>query len=353
MEHHIPVEGQTRIFHPTYVRLLCLYLRHRGVRLADALAGTGMTWRQLLHEKRLIPFEAMRSLVINAKRLTGCPALGLEWGASVEVAAHGLSGAAVAASQDVSEALQASVRYYPLRGRAVALDLVRDADGATLVIREPIAFGDIRSFLLEALAAIVERSMATVAGGPLVGIVHRFPYTPPPWAPDYSRWLGGTISFRGERMEVRLPKSILALPGVLAEGTQAAAVITAERQLALQQSGGEWVARIKQRLLEREGTYPGVQAMARDLNMSTRTLLRKLRKEGATYQMLLDDARKEVAEWYLVRTREPIEAIADRLGYADASNFSRSFRRWFGTPPAKFRRDRQNASIGSQRVSSG
>jgi AraC-like DNA-binding protein len=353
MAHHTHFEGQNRIFHPTYVRLLCLYLRQRGVRLADALAGTGMTWRQLLHEKRLIPFAAMRSLVLTAKQLTGCPALGLEWGASVEVAAHGLTGAAVAASRDVSEALQAAVRYYPLRGRALALEVMRDADGATLVIREPFAFGDVRSFILEASVTIIERLMATVAGGPLVGIDHRFPYAPPAWAPEYSRCLRGTIYFRAERMEVRVPNSILALPGVLAEGTHAAAVIPAERQLALQQSGGEWVARIKQRLLEGEGTYPGIHLMARDLNMSTRTLLRRLKKEGVTYQMLLDDARKEVAEWYLVRTREPIEAIADRLGYADASNFSRSFRRWFGTPPAKFRRDRRNLPIGNQRHSSG
>jgi len=73
-----------------------------------------------------------------------------------------------------------------------------------------------------------------------------------------------------------------------------------------------------------------------------RTLLRKLSQEGATYQKLLDDVRKELAEWYLLQTREPIDGIAERLGYADPSNFSRTFRRWFGTPPGKFRRDRRD-----------
>jgi hypothetical protein len=68
---------QERIFHPTYMRLL--HVRRRGVSLADALAGTGMTWRQLLHEKRLIPFGAMRSLILSAKRLTACPSFGLEF----------------------------------------------------------------------------------------------------------------------------------------------------------------------------------------------------------------------------------------------------------------------------------
>jgi AraC-like DNA-binding protein len=339
------LEGRTRIFHPTYPRLLCLHIRQHGVRQADALAGTGMTWRQLLREKRLIPFDTMRSLVLTAKRLTGRPALGLEWGFSVEVAAHGLMGATIAASHDLSEALEATVRYRSLRGRAVEFDLVKGEAGATLVMREPFDFGDARSFILEAHVAAIERSIATVAGGPVAGIDYRFPYAPPAWAAEYSRWLGGTIRFRAKRMELRVPKRILSLPGVLADdpASRAAIIIPAERQLALKQSGGEWVGRIKQWLFEQQGTYPSVRALAQDLNMSTRTLLRKLRKEGTTYQMLLDDARKEVAEWYLVRTREPIDAIAGRLGYADASNFSRSFRRWFGMPPGKFRRDRRNS----------
>lgn len=336
------MEGQTGIFHPTYARLLCLYTREHGVPIADVLADAGLTWRRLLGEKRLIPLEVMRSLILAAKRLTGRPALGLEWGFSVEAAAHGLTGAAIAASRDVFEALHAAVRYRPLRGRAVEFDLVKGRDGATLVIREPVELGDVRSFILESLVGIIERAIAAVAGRPLVGIEHRFPYAPPAWAGEYPQWLDGTMGFRAARMELYIPKTMLLLPGVLADDARAAVIIPAERQLVMQQSGDEWVGRLKQRLLECRGAYPNAETMARELNMSARTLLRKLRNEGASYQMLLDDARKEAAEWYLVRTREPIESIADRLGYADASNFSRSFRRWFGTPPGKFRRDRRN-----------
>ena len=80
--------------------------------------------------------------------------------------------------------------------------------------------------------------------------------------------------------------------------------------------------------------------MAQELNVSRRTLSRKLKQEGVTYQRLLDEVRKEVAEWCLLRTRMPIEAIAERLGYVDASNFSRTCRRWFRKPPGKFRKTR-------------
>jgi AraC-like DNA-binding protein len=94
-------------------------------------------------------------------------------------------------------------------------------------------------------------------------------------------------------------------------------------------------------LSEQQGSYPSVQAMAQELNMSPRTLQRKLRQDGTTYQAVLDDARKEVAEWCLLKTSLPIEEIAERLGYIDVSSFSRAFRRWFDKPPSKFRNDRR------------
>jgi len=333
-----PFDAHARIIHPTYVRLLLLYVRRLGVPIAEVLAGTGLGWRQLLAEKHFIGFDRLRAVVLAARQRTGRPALGLEWGLSVETAAHGLTGAAIATSRDVLEALRAATIYRALRGRAVRFDLETYADGASLVIREPFDFGDMRSFILEAHAGIIEHFLASVAGAPLTGIEYRFPYAPPAWQAAYARSLAGTIRFRAARMEVRVPNKSLAVPGVMADaGGRATIIASAERQLALQR-GGEWVGRVRQRLLERRDAYPTLAAVARDLNVSSRTLLRRLKDEGATYQALLDEARKEAAAWFLAETREPVATIATRLGYADASNFSRSFRRWFGTPPAAFRR---------------
>jgi AraC-like DNA-binding protein len=328
-----------RIFHPTYVRLLCLHLCHRGVSLNDALAGTGLTWPQLLHEKRLISLDAMRTLVLSAKRLAACPSLGLEWGASVEMAAHGLTGTVMATSRDVSQALGAAIRYRPLRGRAVEFELVDGEDYLTLLMREPFDFGDIRTFILEAHVGMLGRAMASVAGQSLVGVEYRFPYAPPAWAREYPRWLSGKACFSAEHMELRVPQKLLRLPGIMADHqTRTTITISAERELALQDSGSDFVRQIRRRLTERQGTYPNAQTMARELNMSPRTFLRKLSQEGATYQALLDDARKDLAEWYLVKTRVPIGEIAERLGYRELSSFSRSFCRWFGKPPREFRK---------------
>ena len=71
--------------------------------------------------------------------------------------------------------------------------------------------------------------------------------------------------------------------------------------------------------------------------ISPRTLIRRLHDDGATYQALLDAARKQRALWLLRHTSEPVEEIAARLGYADTSNFSRTVRRWFGATPRELR----------------
>ncbi len=332
------VDGDARIFHPTYVRLLCLHLREHGVAPADALAGSGLTWRQLQHEKRLVGFATMRTLALNAKRLTGQPALGLAWGLAIETAAHGVTGAAIAASRDVGEALRAAASYRPLRGRSATFELRPRRDGLLLVIHEPFALGEVRSFILEAHAGIIARFLASVAGAPLTGVEYRFPYAPPAWAAAYARKLAGTVRFRAARMAVHVPSRLLALPGMLSDaGSRGVIAASAERELALQRDG-DWVGRVRQHLLDDQGGYPTVETVARKLNVSVRTLLRRLKDEGASYQGLLDAVRQDVARWYLAETSQTVEAIATRLGYADPSNFSRSFRRWFGVPPAAFRR---------------
>jgi AraC-like DNA-binding protein len=66
--------------------------------------------------------------------------------------------------------------------------------------------------------------------------------------------------------------------------------------------------------------------------MAERTLKRKLAEQGASYSELLDRQRQTRA-LELLRTDASIDDIAERLGYADAANFTCAFRRWTGKSP--------------------
>lgn len=80
------------------------------------------------------------------------------------------------------------------------------------------------------------------------------------------------------------------------------------------------------------------EQVARVLLMHRRTLNRRLKAEGTTFQALLDEVRFETACQLLDMARIPVTAIAVSLGYSETSGFSRAFRRWSGATPVERRR---------------
>jgi AraC-like DNA-binding protein len=79
---------------------------------------------------------------------------------------------------------------------------------------------------------------------------------------------------------------------------------------------------------------------ARELGMSTRKLQRELRREGTTYQELLNRTRRDLAKRYVRDRKLDLTEVAFILGFADLSTFSRSFKRWTGTSPSRYRKMR-------------
>ena len=84
--------------------------------------------------------------------------------------------------------------------------------------------------------------------------------------------------------------------------------------------------------------------MAQALHLSQRTLQRRLQEEGTSYQQLLDDTRRDMAEQYLQQPGLTLLEVAYLLGFADPSNFFRAFRRWFGCTPNEYRARRQGVA---------
>jgi AraC-like DNA-binding protein len=111
-----------------------------------------------------------------------------------------------------------------------------------------------------------------------------------------------------------------------------------EAELAAQTASralGEQVKAILKRLLA--GQRPGLQDVARELRLSTRTLQRRLAAETATFQQLLEQARRELARHYLLHSSLELNETAYLLGYEDVNSFFRAFHDWEGHPPGEWR----------------
>jgi AraC-like DNA-binding protein len=84
------------------------------------------------------------------------------------------------------------------------------------------------------------------------------------------------------------------------------------------------------------GTLTALE-VARRLHMSGCTMQTRLAQRGTNFQELLDTTRQELAAGYIQQSHLAITEIAYLLGFSDASNFTRAFRRWHGISPRDFR----------------
>tara|TARA_R100000005_G_scaffold7212_2_gene3290 strand:- start:2590 stop:3645 length:1056 start_codon:yes stop_codon:yes gene_type:complete len=97
--------------------------------------------------------------------------------------------------------------------------------------------------------------------------------------------------------------------------------------------------RIRNIIVEFTGArLPRFAELARRLNLSARTLRRRLEREGTSYQRIKDTVRRDRAIDLLRQPQLSLFDIAEALGFSDPSAFHRSFKKWTGYPPGEFRR---------------
>ena len=92
------------------------------------------------------------------------------------------------------------------------------------------------------------------------------------------------------------------------------------------------------------GQRPRIQDVARELRISARTLQRRLGEDGATFQQLTEEARRELARHYLLHSSLELNETAYLLGYEDSNSFFRAFHKWEGTSPGQWKSNHASPS---------
>lgn len=85
----------------------------------------------------------------------------------------------------------------------------------------------------------------------------------------------------------------------------------------------------------------GIDDVASELCMSKRTLQRRLQELELEFVELVEEIRQAIATDLISQTSFSLTEIALRLGYNEASSFTRAFRRWTGLTPLKYRQQKQ------------
>lgn len=148
------------------------------------------------------------------------------------------------------------------------------------------------------------------------------------------------LRFGCERTEVAFDRDAAELPLI---GANRALFDTFETQvrerLARLNRIASYASRVRQLIAEHmDGEVTSIGEVAEALATSPRNLQLKLKREGTSFQQLLDECRRETATLFLENGLASPAEIAYLLGFSEVGSFSRSFRRWTGETPTAYRR---------------
>jgi AraC-like DNA-binding protein len=330
---------------PGYLRLMASVLRGRGFAVDGLLSAAGLGDEAGL-AARMQPcsLREVDALVAAAAHAGAGPELGLQVGQALRVSTHGTLGYAVASSPSLRQALRAVERYGTLRNASLSYRVRGTPTGADLELVERIDLGPTRSFYLSTMCLVLLQMVEAVVGPAVQQLRLDLPLPEADWRPRLARHFSGAVRYGTPRLVFHLDAALLDAPGLTADAqAHVQALQACEQQAAalrtvLDTSCAEQVRALLRGSAARETHYPTLDEAAQHFDITARTLIRRLQREGTRYQALLDESRKQRAWWYLLHTPHPVEEIAARLGYQDTRNFSRSFRRWHGSTPSTVRR---------------
>ncbi len=340
---HAPTQWLKPAIHPAYGRLLCGHVRNKGVDIESLFKGNSLTWLELQQQQGFISYSQFQHLLDSAINATQCPWLGLEIGSMVQVSVHGPLGYGALSAPTVKKAFIIVGKALATRITCYRFQLSYDNDQAIITLIEEFDPHSLREFidviLLGSFLDLLEKTLGYICQGIEVSL----PFTPPSWHDlYYEKYNKIKVSFDSDMFKIVFPCHILSEPCLTADDfSYRNALRECDQLLASQLFNKNLSAKILNTLFDAvksdDVKFPSLDEMAQSYNMSTRTLMRKLKNEHSSYQNLVDEVRKEIACWYLQHTTLSIDIIADKLGFQDNSNLSRVFKRWQICTPSEFR----------------
>jgi AraC-like DNA-binding protein len=155
---------------------------------------------------------------------------------------------------------------------------------------------------------------------------------------DEHRKLLGTRVFGGaHRAAIHFARGALEVP--LARPDPALRALTADWAARMRPpSMNDLAAQVRARILTLGPKAARAASVARSVGLSERTLVRRLEVEGTSFRAALGEVRRIEAERLLATTAMPLAEIADVLGYADQTTWTRAFTREHDRSPGEFRR---------------
>ena len=328
-----------------YLHLLAQLLRTTGVDDRALLLRVGLDPARLQSPDLRVSQSQATEFVTRAIIESGEPGLGIMMAKELHLPLHGALGTAVMASRTLSEALELMARYLQLRAPHLQIEQEQQGDNAVFRVICGIDLGPLQTFIMDAMLFGCVSMSVQLLGRPVPGSYVRRRCNEPGYFQRFRHLVPVPVRFGEDDDAIVVPLSELSLPLKFSD-EQLADASRQQCEDALKQltEDAGFGARVR-RVIETSHPFPPKLArVASTLFVSERTLKRRLQEEEISFQVLVDQVRLERACELLQNTRLNLSQIADTLGYADAANFTRAFKRWTGVSPSSYRNSERPAT---------
>lgn len=337
-----PIVGLSeRVYESTKLAALFDVLVEQGCPAGEILRDVNLTVDEVHSPKSRISLAELMKACTNAIRLSRDPHLPYRIGASIHVSAYGMYGFAILCCPDFRKAMAFAELYHALAAPLATIEFT-EADGIANWVIEPNTRAatdpQLYRFITEMQIGIHISLMRDIMGPAFTPDQINLAYRQ---AHDFglpAEQIGCRPGFASSINRIVFRSAWLDQAANLGNKTTYPAVVALCDDLLNDLKSRIGVAGEIRALLLRELTNPpSLAAIAKRLQVSDRSLRRQLREQGISFRGLLDELRMQVALKYLRTTRLANEDIALALGFSDAANFRRAFRRWTNKSPSEIR----------------
>jgi len=310
----------------------------RGIDSHQLLRGTGVFYEDVIAGRAYLSPTQFLALISNASRLLDADDSSFLFGQRLLPGHYGEASHALNHACTLFQALERLHRLRALLSPLLTPRVLLDDKRAYLYWTDSCGAADQQRFLAEASMTAVVAMCRQLSGERLPWRFH-FSYAMPRYIEQYWVHLSEELTFDSQLTLMSVPLEYLHRPWPNASTT--AGQVTEQASLAQLTSHAlhcGFLDLLYEHLQTNIREPLSLERVAQAFGMSPASLKRKLQKHGTHFQEQLDLVRKHVALYLYQIKGYGNEEVATYLGFNDATNFRRSFKRWTGIVPSALRR---------------
>jgi AraC-like DNA-binding protein len=347
------------LVHADILRFFPDLVRSLGADPEPLLRQVGIDPRRLLPSgKSRFGYRAVANLLEHSAVQLQCPDFGLrlammQGGGEV----FGPMGVVWKNSNTFGEGLDYVAKHFHAHSLAARMRLEQDRVNRKLFVGHEILLDGLPSKrqVTEQVLLLGHLNAMKITGGQARVREVLFRYQPLAPLRTYRRYFGCDVRFDQKENGVIYYERDLLCP-ILEPDAQLYEMATSFIDARFPRVAPPMHAQVRAVILQFIGTEDCTnERVAAELCLHPRTLHRRLKAEGKSFDGIKDEVRRDVALGYLQQTDLPLPRIAERLGYAEHSVLSRSCYRWFSASPrqlrsqaARYGRDSRRADLSPQ-----